>query len=149
MNAVVLRSSIQWMWWHRYSGCNVRYSGSDIMSTTPVMSLIMWSDVIKCGCDALYSVYDVKHIGLWCHTYKGCDNIESVGVMTQIQWLWCYKYSEWDVVCNVCDIVIYNAWGLINTVGWYHQTVEVITQIQWIRCQTQWVWFHKNGVLML
>ena len=77
----------------------------------------MCCDVIKCGCDALYSLYDVIQIGVWCHTYKGCDNIERVGVMTQIQWLWRYKYSKCDVIYNVYDVVIHNGWDLINTFG--------------------------------
>ena len=32
------------------------------MNTVPVMSLIMWGDVINCGCDTSYSISDVKHI---------------------------------------------------------------------------------------
>ena len=40
------------------------------MNTEHVVSYIMWCDVIKCGCDALNSVYDVIHI---------------VGVMSYIQ----------------------------------------------------------------
>ena len=32
------------------------------MNTVPVMSYIMWGDVINCGCDTLYRVTDVKHI---------------------------------------------------------------------------------------
>ena len=46
----------------RYYRCRVRYRGSDVMNTVPVMSYIMWDDVIKCGCETLYSVSDVKHI---------------------------------------------------------------------------------------
>ena len=40
------------------------------MNTVHVMSYKMWSDVIKCGCDALYRVHDVIYI---------------VGVMSYIQ----------------------------------------------------------------
>ena len=40
------------------------------MSTVHVVSYIMCFDVIKCGCDALYRVYDIIHI---------------VGVMSYIQ----------------------------------------------------------------
>ena len=47
-----------------------RYRGSDVRNTVQVMSYIMWCDVIKCGCDAFYRVYDVIHI---------------VGVMSYIQ----------------------------------------------------------------
>lgn len=37
-------------------------SGNDIMSTVHLLSKEMWCDLIKCGCDALYSVYDVKQL---------------------------------------------------------------------------------------
>ena len=40
------------------------------MNTVHVMSYIMWCDVIKRGCDALYRVYDIIH---------------TVGVMSYIQ----------------------------------------------------------------
>ena len=32
------------------------------MNTVHVMSYIMGWDIIKCECDALYSVYDIIHI---------------------------------------------------------------------------------------
>ena len=32
------------------------------MNTVHVMSQIMWCVVIKCGCGALYSVYEIIHI---------------------------------------------------------------------------------------
>ena len=40
------------------------------MNTVKAMSYLMWCDVINCGCDAFYRVYDVIHI---------------VGVMSYIQ----------------------------------------------------------------
>ena len=47
-----------------------RNRGSDVMNTVKVMSYLTWCDVINCGCDAFYRVYDVIYI---------------VGVMSYIQ----------------------------------------------------------------
>ena len=52
----------------------------------------MWCDVIKCGCDALYSVYDVIHIvgmmsyiqSVWYYRKCGYDDTDTVAVMLQI-----------------------------------------------------------------
>ena len=38
-----------------------------------------------------------------CHTYKGCDIIERVGVMTQIQWM-SVIYTGYDVV-NYSEVI--------------------------------------------
>ena len=74
--------------------------------------------------------YRMLHIQ-WvsCHTYKGCDIIESVGVMTQIQWWLCYKYSECDVANNAYDVAIYSGWDPIKTVG--------------VTSSIQWRWWHR------
>ena len=59
------------------------------MNTVHVMSYIMWWDIIKCECDALYSVYDIIHIVGLMSFIQGCDIIKRVAVMAQIQWLLC------------------------------------------------------------
>ena len=59
------------------------------MNTVHLMSYIMWCDVIKCGCDAFYSVYDAIYIVGVMSYIQRCDIIKQVGVMTQIPWLSC------------------------------------------------------------
>ena len=59
------------------------------MNTVHVMSYIMWCDIIKCECDALYRVYDIIPIvGLMSYIQR-CDIIKRVALMAQIQWLSC------------------------------------------------------------
>ena len=53
----------------------------------------MWCDVMKCGCDALYTLYDAKH--------NVCNVIHTKGVITLKEWLWWHKYSG----CNITNIV--------------------------------------------
>ena len=80
----------------------------------------MWREVINCGCDALYSVSNVKHIvgamsyiqRVWYHGKCGCEK--------HVQWMWWYKYSEYFVVYNGYDVDINRGWDLID-LQWYHQ----------------------------
>ena len=58
----------------------------------------MWCDVKKCGCDALYSVYDIKHVVVLYHTYKGGDIMERGGVR--------HRYSGCDVT-NIVNMMLY------------------------------------------
>ena len=46
------------------------------MNTVHVMSYIMWWDIIKCECDALYSVYDIIHIVGLMSYIQVCDIIK-------------------------------------------------------------------------
>ena len=54
------------------------------------MSYIMWCDLIKYGCGALYSVYDVVHIvrvksyidRVWYHRTSGFYDTDQVAVMS-------------------------------------------------------------------
>ena len=122
-----------WMWWHTYIGCDVVYngydviySGGDLLDTLGDISSIQWMWLQR------YSVYDLKYSGcdvikmvvwchkvrmwcrvqnlpficrVWCHTKSGCDDVNRVGVMTQI--------SGYDVTCIVymlpyiLDVVLY------------------------------------------
>ena len=75
-NTVDVISSIEWMWWHRYSGHDVKCRGCDDINT--------WFEVIKWGCDVLYSANDATHMAsvmsskawVWCCLYCGCEDTD-------------------------------------------------------------------------
>ena len=53
----------------------------------------MWRDVIDCGCETFYSVFDVKH--------NGCNVIYTKGVISWKVW-----YSDCDGT-NVVNMLLY------------------------------------------
>ena len=86
---------------------------------------------------------------MWYHPYSGCDVIDRVGVMTQIQWtqiqvrysgldvihkvVWCPKEWMWYHIeeiwcheCSVCDVIEHD--------HWCHKV--------WMWCDLDWVWCH-------
>ena len=76
INRVGEISSIEWMWLHIYSEYDHKYSGCDVKK--------WWFDVIKWGCNALYSakfamlmpsVMSHTDWVWWCH-YSGCDDTD-------------------------------------------------------------------------
>ena len=62
----------------------------------------MWCDVIKCGCDALQSVYDVIHIvGVMSYIQRmlyrrkcGCDDTHTLAVMSYTMDMMSYIVDE-------------------------------------------------------
>ena len=96
-NSVGVISSVYWMWWHRYSGYYVKYSGWD------VIKMVVWYHKAR-----MWSLVECKR----CHTLSEsdvrrsvCDVLNRVRVMTQI--------SGCDVTCIVymwpyiLDVVTY------------------------------------------
>ena len=101
-----------WLWWHRYSGCNVRYSGSDVIN-----------NVVWCHKMWMWCLTEC----IWCYTYSGCDVLHTKDVISSKVWVWWHTYIGCDVVYNGYD-VIYSRWDLPDTLG-------DISSIQWMWLQ--------------
>ena len=74
-NSVGVISSVHWMWWHRYSGYDVKYSGCD------VIKMVAWCQKAQVWC--LYSAKDAIHY----------PSVMSYGVcvMLSIEWEWWHR----------------------------------------------------------
>ena len=102
LHRVCLMSYREFVWYNWCTGLNdtdrvdVVSDIEGVMSRNNACDVIkLWCVLIKHGCDALYR-YMILYIKWVCfHTYKGCDIIERVGVMTQIQWLSCHIHWIW------------------------------------------------------
>ena len=105
-------SSIQWMWWHRYSGHDVKYSECDDINT------VVWGHKVRMWC-----LVKCKR----CHTYGECDVIQRVGVMLSIQWVGGHRYWLWRLLYSVYVALhtgccfIYRSCDVISTVVWWHK----------------------------
>ena len=97
---VAVMSSILWLWWHRYSGREVRYSGLDVIHKVVwCPKEWMWCHIEEIWCHEC-SVCDVIKHGHWCHNvWMWCD----------VDWVWCYTCDKCDdfPTCDVMDTVIH------------------------------------------
>ena len=80
-------SSIGWVWWHRYSGREVRYSGVDIIHK------LVWCPKEWMWC---------HREEIWCHEISVCDVIKHDHWCHKV-WIWCDVHSVWCHMCAKCD----------------------------------------------
>ena len=87
---------IQWLWWHRSSGHEVRYSGLDVIHKVVwCPKQWMWCHTEEIWCHEC-SVSDfIKH-DHWCHkVVMWCD----------VGWLLCHTCAKCDDLHTCCDVI--------------------------------------------
>ena len=80
-------SSIGWVWWHRYSGREVSYSGLDIIHK------VVWCPKEWMWC---------HREEIWCHECTVCDVIKH-DLWCHKVWIWCDVHLVWCQTCAKCD----------------------------------------------
>ena len=77
-------SEIHLVWYHQYSGCDDTDTVDMISNIVGVMRKTRWFEIIKWGCDVLYSANDATHTAsvmlykawMWCCLYCGCEDTD-------------------------------------------------------------------------
>ena len=89
-------SSIGWVWWHSYSGREVRYSGHDIIHK------VMWCPKEWRSC---------HREEIWCHECSVCDGIKhdhwchKVLIWCDVDSVWCHMCTKCDNLHTCCDVI--------------------------------------------
>ena len=89
-------SSIGWVWWHRYSGREVRYSGLDVIHK------VVWCPKEWMWC---------HREEIWCHECSVCDVIKhdhwchKVWMWCDVDWVWCRTCAKCDDLHTYCDVI--------------------------------------------
>ena len=87
-------SSIGWVWWHRCSGREDRYSGLDVIHK------MVWypKEWIWCHREKI-----------WCHEFLVCEDIKHdhschiVWIWWDVDWVWCHTCAKCDELHTCCD----------------------------------------------
>ena len=136
IHTIVQRSYVEGLWGHRYCGCCVRYSGSNDMNTVPVTSLIMWCDVINCGCEILCIIYNVTST-LSVHT----------NVVTILHPLHSWHHTPymishtWQHKSYICHLTLY-IWHYIHCICVIKPSVSIVLHPLAVWHYTLYVWHH-------
>ena len=94
-------SSIGWLWWHRFSGREVRYSGLDVIQKVVwCPKEWMWCHIEEVWCHEC-SVCDVINHEHWCHKVRMWCDVDSVKCHM------CVKCDDLHTCCDVIDRVIH------------------------------------------
>ena len=89
-------SSIGWVWWHRYSGREARYSGLDVIHK------VVW-------CPKEWIWCHIEEI--WCHECSDYDVIKhdhwrhKVWMWCEVDWVWCHTCAKCDDLCTCCNVI--------------------------------------------
>ena len=89
-------SSTVWVWWHRYSGREVRYSEHYVIHK------VMW-------CPKEWMWCHRKEI--WCHEFHVCDVIKHdhwchiVWIWWDVDCVWCHICAKCDDLHTCCDVI--------------------------------------------
>ena len=95
-NTVPVISSTEWMWWHRYSGREVRYSRLDVIQK------VVW-------CPKEWKWYHIEEI--WCHECSVCEVIKhdhwchKVWMWCDVGWVWCHMSAKCHDLHTCCDVI--------------------------------------------
>ena len=96
IHIMAVMSSIVWVWWHRYSGPEVRYSGLDVIPNVVwCPKEWMWCHIEEIWCREC-SVCDVIEHDHWCH---------KVWIWCDVDWVWCHMCAKCDDLHNCCDVI--------------------------------------------
>ena len=88
-------SSIEWVWWHRYSGCEV------ICSELYVIHKVVWCPKEWMWC---------HREEIWCHECSVCDVIKhdhrchKLWMWWDLDWVWCDTCANCDDLHTCCDV---------------------------------------------
>ena len=95
-NTVGVISSTEWMWWHRYSGREARYSRRDVIQK------VVW-------CPKEWKWCNIAEI--WCHECSVCEVIKHDHWCHQV-WMWCdidwvcyHMCAKCDDLQTYCDVI--------------------------------------------
>ena len=89
-------SSIGWVWWHRCSGREDRYSGLDVIHK------VVWCPKEWIWC---------HREKIWCHEFRVCDVIKHdhschiVWMWWDVDWVWCHTCAKCDDLHTCCDVI--------------------------------------------
>ena len=84
------------MWWHRYSGREVRYSRLDVIQKVVWFpKKWKWYHIEEIWCDECSVCELIKH-DHWCHkVWMWCD----------VDWVWCHMCAKGDDLHTCCDVI--------------------------------------------
>ena len=83
------------VWWHRYSGREVRYSGLDVINK-----------VVWCPKEWIWCHWEE----IWCHECRVCDVIKHdhwchiVWIWSDVDWVWCHMCAKCDDIHTCFDV---------------------------------------------
>ena len=131
-NTVVVISSTEWMWWHRYSGREVRYSRLDVLQKVVWCTKEWkWCHIEEIWCHEC-SVREVIKHDHWLHKeWMWCD----------VDWVWCHMCAKRDDLHTCCDIFdralhryrcVYHLCDEIDTVAVISNTVGEMSSIAFV-----------------
>ena len=149
MHIVAVMSSIGWVWWHRYSRREVRYSGLDVIHK------VVWCPKEWMWC---------HREEIWCHECSVCDVIKHDHWCHKV-WIWCDVHSVWCHMCAKRDNLHTCGDVIDRAMHWYRcvchlcddtDTVAVMSNMV-VKCRyrhcvvmkavwryrTYWIWCHK------
>ena len=115
-------SSIGWVWWHRYSRCEVRYSGLDVIRK------VVWCPKEWMWC---------HREEIWFHVCRVCDVIKHVH-RCHIVWMWwdadwlcCNMCAKCDGLHTCCDAIdrVMHRYRCVCHLCDYTDTVDVISKM--------------------
>ena len=87
------------VWWQSYSGYAVRYNQREVRyNSLDVMNRVL-------SCHKSWVRWHIQFI--LCHLYSKCDVINSVCVISSVQWVWSHRYrnGECDVRYSGCIVL--------------------------------------------
>ena len=122
-------SSIGWVWWHRCSGHEDRYSGLDVIHK------VVWCPKEWIWC---------HREKICCHEFRVCDDIKhyhschTVWMWWDVDWVWCHTCAKCDDIHTCFDVIsrAVRRYRCMCHLCDDTDTVAVMSSIGW-------VWWHR------
>ena len=143
---------MQFIWCHICCVCYYIYNGGYMINNQDVNAdrVDVLSDITS-GCDVRYNSFDIMNRVFWCHKswvrchilctacpiYSGCVIINTVCVISSIQWVWSHRYRHGgcDVRYSGCIVLTLCLWCQIEFIYIHKHTGYYVTDIMAVMSQ--------------